>query len=197
MILNSNFLTEEEFYDRLRTETLDDQKFQTISESIAGILGFAGLALLGGFGGALISKMRENRKGKVKGFFKRIFGKKKQFDFDAIKNRSVVKREENKAKAAEERLPEVFKAIKMGDWDEAEMLFKKSNYTDNPEMIKAVALAISDKIGEPPLYIYPSGNETYFICKQILGMKYAKALTQSVMVALKQNKNYYKDIEVD
>ena len=197
MLLNDNFLTEDEFYDKMRMETLDDQKFQTISESVAGILGFSALALLGGFGGALIAKSRENKKGKVKGFFKRIFGRKKEFDFDSVKGKPVVKREIDKAKDAEERIPEVFKAIKMGDWDEAEMLFKKSNYTDNPDVIKAVALAISDKIGEPPLFVYPSGNETYFKCKQILGMKYAKALTQSVMVALKQNKNYYKDIELD
>lgn len=196
MILNSNFLTEEEFYNKMRIDTLDDQKFQVISESVASILGFTGLALLAGFGGSLLSKTREGKRGKIRGFFRRIFGKKKEYDFDTAKNRAVVKRELDRAKTAEQRIPEVFEAIRHGDWDEAEILFKKSDYTENPEVIKAVALAISDKIGEPPLYVYPSGNETYFVCKQILGMKYAKALTQAVMAALKKNKEYYKEVEI-
>lgn len=197
MLLNDNFLTEDEFYDKMRMEILDDQKFQTISESVAGVLGFSALALLGGFGGALIAKSRENKKGKIKGFFKRIFGKKSEFDFDANKGRAVVKREQDKAKEAQERFPEVFKAIKVGDWDEAEFLFKKSNYTDNPEMIKAVAMAICDKLGEPPLYVYPSGNEAYFKCKQIVGIKYAKAITQAVIAAMKQKKSYISIADAD
>lgn len=197
MDLNNNFLTEEEFYNNLRMEVLDDNRFQTISESVATILGFSALALLGGFGGALIAKSRENKKGKIRGFFKRLFGKKKSFDFDTNKNRAVVKREQDKARIAQDRLPEVFDAIKHDDWDEAEMLFKKSNYTDNPEMIKAVAMAICDKLGEPPLYIYPTGNEAYFKCKQIVGMKYAKALTQAVIAAMRQNKSYNSIANVD
>ena len=193
MILNTNFLTEDEFYDKLRMEVLDDNKFKaSINE---GVLGFTAVALLAGLGGALLAKSSAKKEGKVKGFFKRIFGKKKEFDFDDIKGKAIVKRELDKAKDAEHKIPEVFDAIKHSDWDEAEMLFKKSVYTENTDVIKAVALAISDKLGEPPLYIYPSGNDTYFKCKQILGMKYAKALTQSVMAALKQNKGYYKDVK--
>ena len=91
----------------------------------------------------------------------------------------------------------VFDAVDQGDWDEAEKNFKESRYTDNTDAIKVIALAITDKIGEPPLFVYPSGNETYFVCKKILGMKYAKALAQSVVVALKQNKGYYKEINID
>lgn len=195
MTLNSNFLTEEEFYDKIRTEVMDDNRFRaSINESV---LGFAGLALLAGFGGALLAKSSENKRGKIKNFFRRIFGKKKELDFDSIKGRAVVKREQDKAKNAEERFPEVFKAIKMGDWDEAERLFKNSEYTDNTEMVKAVAMAICDKVGEPPLYVYPSGNEAYFKCKKIVGMKYAKAITQAVLAAMKQKKNYISIVDTD
>ena len=91
MILNNDFLTEDEYYDRLRLETLDDRKFDAASTISESVLGFTALALLGGFGGALIAKSVGNKKGKVKGFFKRIFGKKKEFDFDANKNRAGLK----------------------------------------------------------------------------------------------------------
>lgn len=199
MLLNTNFLTEEEYYNNLRLEVIDDQKFQVISESVASILGFTALAMLAGFGGSLIAKSRENKKGKIRNFFRRIFGKKKNFDFDENKARAVVKREQEKAKSAEARFPEVFKAIKMGDWDEAERLFKNSDYTENTEMVKAVAMAICDELGEPPLYVYPSGNEAYFKCKKILGIKYAKAITQAVLAAMKQHKGYFSiaDAEIE
>lgn len=199
MLLNTNFLTEEEYYNNLRLEVIDDQKFQVISESVASILGFTALAMLAGFGGSLIAKSRENKKGKIRNFFRRIFGKKKNFDFDENKARAVVKREQEKAKSAEARFPEVFKVIKMGDWDEAERLFKNSDYTENTEMVKAVAMAICDELGEPPLYVYPSGNEAYFKCKKILGIKYAKAITQAVLAAMKQHKGYFSiaDAEIE
>ena len=199
MLLNNNFLTEDEYYDKLKLETLDDKRFSVISESVASILGFTALAMLGGFGGALIAKSHENKKGKVRGFFRKLFGKKKDFDFKSNEERAAVKREQEKVKSAEARLPGVFKAIRMDDWDEAERIFKNSNYTDNPEMIKAVAIAISEQTGEPPLFVYPSGNDTYFKCKKILGMKYAKALTQAVIVAMKQKKNIISinDVDID
>lgn len=196
MILNNDFLTEDEYYDRLRLETLDDKKFNAASTISESVLGFTALALLGGFGGALIAKSVGNKKGKVKGFFKRIFGKKKEFDFDANKNRAVVKREQDKIKIAEEKIPEVIKAIKMEDWDEAERLFDASKYTDNIDVIKAVIMAISEVIGEPPLFVYPSGNDTYFKCKKVVGMKYAKAAAQAVVVAMKQQKPL-SDIELN
>ena len=196
MILNNDFLTEEEYYDRLRLETLDDNRFSIISESVAGLLGFTALALLGGFGGALIAKSHESKKGKVKGFFKRIFGKKKEFDFDTNKNRAVVKREQDKVKDAESKIPEVFKAIRMEDWDEAERLFDASKYTDNTDVIKAIIMTISEVVGEPPLFVYPSGNDTYFKCKKVVGMKYAKAAAQAVVVAMKQQKSL-NDIDLN
>ena len=49
-------------------------------------------------------------------------------------------------------------------------------------------MAISETVGEPPLFVYPSGNETYFKCKKVVGMKYAKAAAQAVIVAMKQQK---------
>lgn len=195
MILNTNFLTEEEYYNRLSIEVMDDNKFRaSINE---GILGFTGLAMLAGLGGALLAKSATNKHGKIRNFFKRIFGKKKKFDFDTIKGKAVVKRELDKSEEIKIVLQDVFTAIDHSDWDEAEKLFKDSRYVDDVNAIKAIALAITDKIGEPPLFVYPSGNETYFVCKKVLGMKYAKALAQSVLVALKQDKGYYKEINLD
>ena len=197
MILNNDFLTEEEYYDKLMLDVLDDRRYKTISESVATLLGFSALALLGGFGGALIAKSREKKQGKIKSFFKRLFGKKKEFDFDYNKKRAVVKREQDKAKSAEDKIPEVFRAIRMDDWDEAETLFKNSPYTDNVDVIKAVSMAICDKLGEPPLFVYPQGNEAYFKLKKIVGMRYAKAITQAVIVAMKQNKSYNSIADAD
>ena len=196
MILNTNFLTEEEYYDKLRMEVLDEGFLGTILKGAASVLGYSGLTMLAGLGAVMIAKSTVSKEGKINKFFHRVFGKNNNLDFDAIKEKAVVRREINKAKDAEHKIPEVFEAIKHSDWDEAEMLFKKSGYTENTDVIKAIALAISDKLGEPPLYVYPSGNETYFKCKQILGIRYAKALTQSVMAALKQNKEYYKDVNI-
>lgn len=195
MLLNTNFLTEDEYYDRMRMEVLDDNKFRASIDE--GVLGVTGLVMLAGLGGALLAKSATKKHGKIRNFFKRIFGKKKNIEFDAIKGKAVVKRELDKEKEFKIMLKDVFNAVEQADWDEAERLFENSSLSDNPDAIKAVALAITDKLGEPPLFVYPSGNETYFVCKKVLGMKYAKALAQSVVVALKQDKSYYKEINLD
>ena len=200
MIVNNTFLTEDEYYNKLRLEVLDEGILGSILKGAATLLGYTGLTVFAGLGAALLAKSAVSKEGKVNRFFKRVFGKNKNLDFDSIKNKPIVKREDEKAKELKNALKDVFDAIEHSDWDEAERLFKSSRYVDNPDAIKAIALAITDKVGEPPLFVYPSGNETYFICKRILGMKYAKALAQSVLVALKQNKSYHnnvKELELD
>jgi hypothetical protein len=197
MITNTTFLSEDEYYNNIKTEVLNEGLFKTIIQGAATLLGYTGLFTLGCFGATLIAKSAVSKEGKINKFFKRIFGKKKNLDFDAVKGKPVVKREIAKAESYNERLREVFDAVEAEDWDNAERAFKASNYTDNVEAIKAVALKITDKTGEPPLFVYPQGNNTYFLCKRILGMKYAKALAQSVLAALKQNKSYYDDVELN
>lgn len=194
MIVNTNFLTEEEYYNDLKTQVLNEGFFSALIKGAATLLGYSSLAVFAGFGIALLANSATSKEGKINKFFRRIFGKKRNLDFDAVKGRTVVKRETAKAGSYNEKLKEVYTAIENEDWDTAENLFKASKYTDDPGAIKAVALRITDKTGEPPLFVYPQGNMTYFLCKKILGMKYAKALTQSVLAALKQNKTYYKDV---
>ena len=41
------------------------------------------------------------------------------------------------------------------------------------------------------MFVYPSGNEVYFNLKKVLGIKYAKAITDSVIAAMKTDKSYY------
>ena len=195
MILNTNFLTEEEYYNNLRLQVLDEGILGSILKGAATLLGYSGLAVFAGFGAAMLAKSAVSKEGKINKFFHRIFGNKKNLDFDAIKGRAIVKREDDKAKELRTALQDVFNAVEHSDWDEAERLFKDSKYVENPDAIKAVALAITDKLGEPPLFVYPSGNETYFVCKKVLGMKYAKALAQSVLAALKQNKSYHENVK--
>lgn len=194
--LNTSFLTEEEYYDNIRKEVLDEGFFGALIKGAATLLGYAGIGAFAGIGLAMIAKSTVSNHGKINNFFRRIFGKKKDLDFDAVKGRAVVKREISRSESFEDRLPEVYKAIGQEDWEEAEKLFKDSRYVDNPAAIKALAIKITDKVGEPPLFIYPQGNRTYFICKKIFGMRYAKALTQSVLAALKQNKSYTQDISL-
>lgn len=195
MILNTNFLTEEEYYNNMKMQVLDEGIFSSLIKGAATLLGYSGLAVFAGFGAALLAKSAVSKEGKINRFFRRIFGKKKDLDFDAVKGRAVVKREIDKTKEFKNALQDVFNAIDHSDWDEAERLFKDSKFSENPDAIKVIALAITDKIGEPPLFVYPSGNETYFVCKKVLGMKYAKALAQSVLAALKQNKSYHEDVK--
>ena len=195
MILNTNFLTEDEYYDKLKMEVLDEGVLSTILSKAASVLGYTGLTVFAGLGAALLARSAISKEGKINKFFRRVFGKKENLDFDAIKGKAVVKRENEKGKEYRTALQDTFNAINNSDWDEAERTFKASKYTENIDAIKTVALAITDKIGEPPLFVYPSGNETYFLCKKILGMKYAKALAQSVLAALKQNKSYHNDIK--
>ena len=198
MILNTNFLTEDEYYDNLKMEVLNEGFFGTVLKGAASALGYTGLAVFAGLGLVMLAKSATSREGRINRFFRRIFGSKKNLDFDAVKGRSVVKRELSKAESYKEKLKDVFEAIDHKDWDEAERRFKASKYTEDVDAIKAVAIAITDKVGEPPLFVYPSGNETYFLCKKIVGMKYAKALANAVLAALKQNKSYHNDVrEID
>ena len=194
MILNTNFLTEDEYYNKLKMEVLDEGVFGALLKGAATLLGYGGLTVFAGLGAALLANSAISKEGKINRFFRRIFGKKEDLDFDSVRGKAIVKREIDKSKELRNALKDVFDAIEHSDWDEAEKNFKNSKYVENPNAIKAVALAITDKVGEPPLFVYPSGNRTYFLCKKILGMKYAKALAQSVLAALKQNKGYYKDV---
>lgn len=198
MLLNTNFLTEDEYYNNLKMEVLDEGMFGGIIKGAASVLGYTGLAVFAGLGATMLARSVVSKEGKINKFFRRVFGNKKNLDFDAVKGKAVVKRELSKADSYKERLKDVYEAIDHKDWDEAERLFKASKYTEDVDAIKALAIAITDKIGEPPLFVYPSGNETYFICKKILGMKYAKALANAVLAALKQNKSYHNDVrEID
>ena len=194
MILNTNFLTEEEYYNNLKMQVLDEGILGTILQGAASLLGYTGLTVFAGLGAVMLAKSAVSKEGKINRFFRRIFGSKKNLDFDAVKGKTVVKRELAKADSYKERLKDVYEAIDQKDWDEAEKRFKASKYTDDIDAIKAIAIAITDKVGEPPLFVYPSGNETYFLCKRILGMKYAKALANAVIAALKQNKSYHNDV---
>lgn len=194
MELNNNFLTEEEYYDGLRKQVLDEGIFSALIKGAANILGYGSLTLFAGIGAALLAKSAVSKEGKIHRFFKRIFGKKKNLEFDYYRNKGVAKREISRADDMSQKLSDVYKAIEKKDWDEVERAFKASDYKDNTDAIKAVALKITDATGEPPLFIYPQGNQTYFICKKVLGIRYAKALAQSVLAALKQNKSYYNEI---
>lgn len=196
MELNTNFLTEEEYYNGLRKEVLDEGIIASILKGAATLLGYSTLTMFAGIGTAMLAKSALSKEGKINNWFKKIFGEKKNLDFDAIKGKSVIKREYDKADDMKEKLADVYTAIDNDDFDEAEKLFKSSKYTENIPAIKAVAIKLTDKLGEPPLFIYPQGNKTYFMCKKILGIRYAKALASSVLAALKQNKSYHKDIEL-
>lgn len=194
MIINNTFLTEDEYYDNLRMQVLDEGIIGTILSRAASVLGYTGLTVFAGLGAVMLAKSAISREGKINRFFRRIFGNKKNLDFDAVKGKAVVKRELAKVESYKEKLRDVYDAIDQKDWEEAERRFKASKYTEDVDAIKAIAIAITDKVGEPPLFVYPSGNETYFLCKKILGMKYAKALANSVLAALKQNKSYHNDV---
>lgn len=196
MEINTNFLTEEEYYDNLRKEVLDEGILSSILRGAASLLGYSTLTMFAGIGAAMLAKSAVSKEGKINNWFKRIFGSKKNLDFDAVKGKPVTKREYDKADDLKEKLADVYTAIEHDDFDEAERLFKASRYTEDIPAIKAVALRLTDKIGEPPLFIYPQGNRTYFACKKILGIRYAKALANSVLAALKQNKSYRQDIDL-
>lgn len=192
MFTDEEILIEEEY----RKQLLDEGAFSTIVTAAATALGYSSLTLFAGLGAALVVKSSVSKEGKIKKFFKKIFGKKRDIEFDDIKGKSVAKREIEKTEFYKERLHAVYKAIEAKDWDKAAELFKSSRYANDTDAIKAVAIKITEVVGEPPLFVGVNGNETYFIMKKILGMKYAKAMAQSVVTVLKRNSNYYDKMEV-
>lgn len=194
--LNTNFLTEEEYYDNLKRQVLDEGILSSLLKGAATILGYSTITMFAGMGAAMLARSAVSKEGKINNWFRKVFGSGKNLDFDAVKGRAIVKRESNKVDDFKEKLSDVFNAIEHDDFDEAEKLFKASKYTEDVSAIKAVALKLTDKLGEPPLFVYPQGNKTYFACKKILGIRYAKSLANSVLAALKQNKSYRQDMEL-
>jgi len=190
-MIDTIIITEEEYYNQI-----EDSLNEGVLGAAATALGYANLTGLALFGGAILAKSAASKEGKIRKFLGKIFKRKDKLkSFEDFTGKPGSKREIAKAETWEDRMPEVFKAIKAQDWDEAAKLFQSGKYSDNEEAIKAIVIAVTDVTGEPPLFVYPSGNSTYFVLKKIIGIKYAKAATNAVLAVLKQDKNYYDGLK--
>lgn len=192
-MLSENEILEEEY----RKQLLDEGIFANIMTKAATALGYSSLTLFAGLGAALVVKSAVSKQGVIRKFFTKLFGKNKGIEFDEIKGRSVAKREIAKSQNFEDKLPVVYSAINKKDWDAAADAFKESKYSNDISAIKAIAIKIVEVVGEPPLFVGVNGNETYFILKKVVGMKYAKAISQSVVVALKRSAKDFDKVELN
>lgn len=169
---------EEKFYEEQRRELLNEGLF-----SIG----------LGALAGALI--VRSASKGKINKFFKKLFKKKEPASMDSFKGKPSVKREERNYDDMETKLQEVFDAIEQKDWEEARARYRNSKYFENDDAIKAIAMKITDVLGEPPMYLYPTGNQSYMALKTITNPKVGRAVSNAIVKALRANKSYYDDLK--
>lgn len=192
--MNENFL-EEQFYDDLRKELLDEGAFMNAATKAATILGCANITLFAGLGAALIAKSTVSKKGKIHKFFEKIFKRKSLKNFDLESAPASATKELDNFENMKTKLADVFKAIENKDADEARRLFKDSDYYDDADAIKAIAIKITDVYGEPPMYIYPSGNESYFALKTITNPKVGRAVSNAVLSALRRDKSYYSELK--
>lgn len=186
-------LEEENYYNGF--QMLNEAGFLATMTTAAKVLGYANIAGLSGIGAAMIIKSAKKSE-KLKKFLSKLFkGKKKEFEFNDI-NSNKGKREIQTSENYAEKLKDIIESIKNNDFDEAKWRWEKGNWENDERAVKVVALELTEKLGEPPLYVYPSGNKCYFACKQIMGIKTAKALADSVVSAMVKNKSYYDDMEV-
>ncbi len=168
---------EEKFYEEQRNEILNEGLF-----SIG----------LGALAGALIA--RSAYKGRIGRFFKKLFKKKDPVPYDSFKGKPSTKKEERNYDMMEDKLGDIFDAIEQKDWQEARKRYRNSKYFENDNAIKAIAMKITDVMGEPPMYIYPTGNQSYMALKTITNPKVGRAVSNAIVKALKANKSYYSDL---
>lgn len=188
-------ILEETYYNDLNKELVLSEG---VVSKAASILGYANIAGLAGLGAAMIAKSAISKEGKIRKFLSKLFKKNKPDDFEdfsKLKDKASSKRAITNADNWSVKLADVFKAIEMNDWDEASRLYKDGPYYGNEDAIKAIILKTTDVMGEPPMFVYPAGNETYFALKKIIEIKYAKAAAAAIVAALKQNKSYYNDLK--
>lgn len=171
-------LIEEKFYEEQREIILNES--------------FLGLGL-GALAGALIA--RSAYKGRINRFFKKIFKKKEPAPVEEFESKASTRKEERNYSAMEEKLSDVFEAIENKDWQEARIRYRNSKYYENEDAIKAIAMKITDVMGEPPMYLYPTGNESYMALKTITNPRTGRAVSNAIIKALKTNKSYYKELK--
>ena len=169
---------EERFYEEQRQQ-LDEGLFS---------IGIGALA------GALIA--RSAYKGKINRFFRKVFKKKDKVDLESYTGKPSVEREQRNLDTMEDKLSDVFEAIQRKDWQEARKRYRNSKYFENDNAIKAIAMKITDVMGEPPMYLYPTGNESYMALKTITNPKVGRAVSNAILKSLKANKSYYNDVDV-
>lgn len=190
---------EEKYYNDLSEKILNEGFFSNLLRGSATVLGYSNLFLFACLGGALLGKSAGSKDGKINKWFRKIFRKKpkdgeefpSELDFKSYKKKPATNRELEKAKEWEEKLPDLFNAIENKDWEKAKSEYQESRFFEDEELVRAIAIKIVETCGEPPLFVYPSGNEVYFNLKKVLGIKYAKAITDSVIAAMKTDKSYY------
>ena len=187
-------------YDSI-TEMYTEKKQQELEESFASglataaqALGYTGLAGLTGFGAAVLVASGIKNRGKIKNFFKKIFGKKAKDDgIDKLRNKSSVVKELELYRSSEKKkqLDGVLEAIKKEDAFKASEEYRASGLFNDKEAIKIITIAVTEQFGEPPLYYISPGNDTFQFLKRVIGVKAAQNVAASISLALKKNKSYF------
>ena len=183
-------------------EEKDEKQFEEeLNENILAAIGTAlGYTIVGAalaFGGTLLVLGGKKYVLKMRDLWMKIFGKKpreerkapdevmKQIETDAKVKAEKIKIEEKK-RAFEDRLGEVYSAIDAKDFDVAREEFYKLDKTlqNNPDVHKAIIYEITKVMKEPPLYVKSPGSECYQMIKKVLNIRVARASAAAAEQAL-------------
>jgi len=189
-----NYLEEKE--EKLFEEELNE----SVSGAVGTVLGYVGVGAILAFGGTLLVLGGKKYVLKLKELWQKILGNRKpkedakektpdetmkEIETDAAVKAEKIKLEEKK-RAFEEQLHEVYIAIEARDFDKAkqEFLAVDRNLQNSPDVHKAIIMEITKTLKEPPLYVKSPGNNSYQAIKRVINIRVARASAKATEMAL-------------
>jgi hypothetical protein len=178
----------------------EEELNEDVMGAISSVLGYtiAGAAIA--FGGTLLVLGGKKYVLKLKELWQKILGNRKpkedsreptpdevmrDIETDAKVKAEKIKIEEKK-RAFEEQLHEVYIAIEARDFDKAkqEFLAVDRNLQNSPDVHKAIIMEITKTLKEPPLYVKSPGNNSYQAIKRVINIRVARASAKATELAL-------------
>lgn len=189
-----------DLHEEIELENLEESILAKAT-AVATALGFGTMGAMTIFGSAVLvaSAKRFKLGSRIVKLFRRIAGKDKELDYqkgvNQLKNKTTDYRNYKNTKTGD-KLVSTLSAIAKRDYEEALEEYKVSGVYGDNEAIRIISLAVTEEFGEPPLYYISPGNESFQFLKRIIGPRVAKAVSDSVLYALRKNKNYFSDVDV-
>lgn len=192
-------------YISLKEEKQLDEELLTedVATVIMGILAVPSVVALTAWGASWVATSYVSALTKITNsitrMWKKMFSNLKGIDQESIKKnvkemardprtRKVLKQTEEKKRAFEDELKEVFSAIESKDFVEAKRSFNAvaKDIQNNPDVHKVIISEISRVLNEPPLYVTSPGNKTYKAIKQVINIRVARAAALATKMAIEK-----------